>query len=56
VFVDQPKAWIMAIAASTYAPAQLAAAQDSIYRALFALINYPTCPLWILLTGLVAAP
>jgi threonine/homoserine/homoserine lactone efflux protein len=49
-----PKAWIMAIAAiSTYAPAQPVAAQILLIAGLFALINYPTCSLWILAGSLL---
>jgi threonine/homoserine/homoserine lactone efflux protein len=49
-----PKAWIMAIAAiSTYAPAQPVAAQILFIAGLFALINYPTCSLWILAGSLL---
>lgn len=49
-----PKAWIMAIAAiSTYAPAQPVATQILLIAGLFALINYPTCSLWILAGSLL---
>jgi threonine/homoserine/homoserine lactone efflux protein len=49
-----PKAWIMSIAAiSTYAPAQPIAAQILLIAGLFALINYPTCSLWILAGSLL---
>jgi threonine/homoserine/homoserine lactone efflux protein len=49
-----PKAWIMAIAAiSTYVPAQPVAAQILLIAGLFALINYPTCSLWILAGSLL---
>lgn len=49
-----PKAWIMSIAAiSTYAPAQPIATQILLIAGLFALINYPTCSLWILAGSLL---
>jgi threonine/homoserine/homoserine lactone efflux protein len=49
-----PKAWIMAIAAiSTYAPAQPMAAQILLIAGLFALINYPTCSLWVMAGSLL---
>lgn len=49
-----PKAWIMSIAAiSTYAPAQPLATQILLIAGLFALINYPTCSLWILAGSLL---
>lgn len=49
-----PKAWIMSIAAiGTYAPAQPIAAQILLIAGLFALINYPTCSLWILAGSLL---
>ena len=43
-----PKAWIMAIAAiSTYVPAQPLASQILLIAGLFAVVNYPTCSLWV---------
>jgi threonine/homoserine/homoserine lactone efflux protein len=49
-----PKAWIMAIAAiSTYVPAHPLATQILLIAGLFALINYPTCSLWVLAGSLL---
>jgi threonine/homoserine/homoserine lactone efflux protein len=49
-----PKAWIMAIAAiSTYAPAQPLASQVLLIAGLFAVVNYPTCSLWIMAGSLL---
>lgn len=49
-----PKAWIMAIAAiSTYVPAQPVAAQILLIAGLFAVVNYPTCSLWVVAGSLL---
>ncbi|MBP8186012.1 MAG: LysE family translocator [Pseudomonas sp.] len=49
-----PKAWIMAIAAiSTYVPAQPVAAQILLIAGLFAMVNYPTCSLWVVAGSLL---
>jgi threonine/homoserine/homoserine lactone efflux protein len=49
-----PKAWIMAIAAiSTYVPAQPLPSQILLIAGLFAVVNYPTCSLWIMAGSLL---
>ena len=49
-----PKAWIMAIAAiTTYPPAQPLWGQIVLIAGLVALINYPTCSLWVLAGSLL---
>lgn len=49
-----PKAWIMAVAAiTTYAPAQPLWHQVLLIAGVFALINYPTCSIWVLAGSLL---